>query len=149
MQTPTVSTSWPFLWRAGTVPSYFQPWNPDQGLAYPLKILFSKNSNFTFALCRLIQGTLVTIVGRLTDSKPFAQFPNRDKTLLIVLVNVVRFFCGSMFPDEPGDADPVVSATNWDYAATAALAGMFTLVFQEPSVNMERFASEPERDGEP
>ena len=69
---------------------------------------------------------------------------------MIVLVSVVRFLGGTMLPEELGDTNPVMSATNWDYAATATLAGMFALVVQEPSVNMERFASEePERDGEP
>ena len=53
-----------------------------------------------------------------------------------------------MLPDEPGNTYAVVYTTNWDYAATAALAGVFALIFQEPLVNVGRFASEPERDGE-
>jgi hypothetical protein len=39
---------------------------------------------------------------------------------------------------------------NRDYAATAALAGMFALIFKEPLVNMGSLASEDlERNGEP
>lgn len=54
-----------------------------------------------------------------------------------------------MLPHELGDTDPVVPATDWDYAATAALAGMLDLIFQEPLVNVGKFASkDPERDGE-
>ena len=55
-----------------------------------------------------------------------------------------------MLPEKIGDTDPVVSTTNRDYAATAALTGMFALIFQEPLVDKRRFtAEEPERDGEP
>jgi hypothetical protein len=69
---------------------------------------------------------------------------------LIILVNVVRFFGGTVLPDELGDTYPVVSATNWDYTAAAALAGMFALIFQDPSVDEGSLASdEQERDGEP
>jgi hypothetical protein len=55
---------------------------------------------------------------------------------LIVLVNVVRFFGGAVLPDELGDTYAVVSTTNWDYAATAALASVLALIFQEPLVNV-------------
>ena len=41
-----------------------------------LKILFSKYAYLTFALCRLIQDALVTIVGRLPNAEPFTQFPD-------------------------------------------------------------------------
>ena len=69
---------------------------------------------------------------------------------MIVLVNVVCFFGGTVLPDEPGDADPIMSAMDLDYAATTTLAGMFALVFQEPSIDVGSLASEhPERDGEP
>ena len=55
-----------------------------------------------------------------------------------------------MLPDELGDTYPVVSAMNWDYAAAAALAGMYALIFQEPLVNVESLAcKDPERDSEP
>jgi hypothetical protein len=55
-----------------------------------------------------------------------------------------------VLPDEPGDTYPIVSAMNRDYAATAALAGMFALIFKEPLVNMGSLASEDlERNGEP
>jgi hypothetical protein len=98
----------------------------------------------------LIQDTLIAIISSLPDPETFAKFANRDETLLIVLVNVVRLFGGTMLPDELGDAYPVMSAMDRDYAATATLAGMFALIFQEPLVNVGRFASEDsERDGEP
>ena len=55
-----------------------------------------------------------------------------------------------MLPDELGDSRPVMSAMDWDYAATAALAGVLALVFQDPPVDKRRFTTEkPERDGEP
>jgi hypothetical protein len=55
-----------------------------------------------------------------------------------------------MLPDELGDTYAVVSTTNWDYAATAALAGIFALIFQEPSIDEGSPAcKDPERDGEP
>jgi hypothetical protein len=55
-----------------------------------------------------------------------------------------------MLPDELWDADPVVSAKNWDYMAATALAEMFALVFQEPLVNVGSLARKKlERDGEP
>ena len=55
-----------------------------------------------------------------------------------------------MLPDELGDADPVVSTMDWDYAAATALASVLALIFQEPPVDIGRFAIEdPERDGEP
>jgi hypothetical protein len=143
-------TSRPSLWRRGSVPFHFQPWNPDQGLAYQPKILFGKNSYLTFALCRLIQDSLIAIVGRWPNIETPTKLANRDQALLIVLVNVVRLFRGTVLPDELGDAYPIMSAMDWDYAATAALAGIFALVFQEPSVNKRRFTTEkPERDGEP
>jgi hypothetical protein len=129
---------------------YFESRDPDKGLAYPLKILFGKYPNLALSLWLLIQDTLISIVGRLPDPETFAQLPDRDETLLIVLVNVMRLFGGTMLPNEPRDTYPVVSAMNWDYAATTALAGMFALIFQEPLVDKRRFTTEdPERDGEP
>jgi hypothetical protein len=93
---------------------------------------------------------LISIVGRLPNTETPAKLTNRDESLLIVLVNVVGFFGGTVLPDELGDTNPVVSATDWDYAATAALADMLALVFEDPLVSMQRFPTEePERDGKP
>jgi hypothetical protein len=75
---------------------------------------------------------------------------NCDESLLIVLVNVVRLFGSPMLPDELGDAYPVMSAIDLDYAAAAALAGMLPLIFQEPPVNLGSLACEElERNDEP
>jgi hypothetical protein len=140
----------PFLWRRGSVPFHFQPWNPDQGLAYQPKILFGKNSYLTFALCRLIQDSLIAIVGRWPNIETPTKLANRDEPMLIVLVNVVCFFGGTVLPYEFWDALPVVSAMNRDYTATAALTGMLALIFQEPPVDVGSLAcKDPERDGEP
>jgi hypothetical protein len=69
---------------------------------------------------------------------------------LIILVNVVRLLCRTVLPDELGDTDAVVSTTNRDYAATAALAGMFALIFKNPPIDMGSLAcKDSERDGEP
>jgi hypothetical protein len=55
-----------------------------------------------------------------------------------------------MLPDELGNTYTVAYTTNWDYAATAALAGVFALIFQEPLVNVRSLAcKDPETDGEP
>ena len=55
-----------------------------------------------------------------------------------------------MLPNELWDTDPVVSAMNWDYAATAALAGMFALILKNPSIDVGSLAcKDSERDGEP
>lgn len=121
----------------------------DQGPANPLKILLGKHSYLAFSLCGQVKHTLITIIRRLPNSKALTQLADRDETLLIVLINVVRFFGGTVLPDEPGDTDAVVSSMNWDYAAAATLAEMFALIFQEPSIDMGRFTSELERDGEP
>jgi len=54
-----------------------------------------------------------------------------------------------VLPDELRDTHAVVSTMNWDYAATAALAGMFALIFKEPLVNVGSPAcKDQERDGE-
>ena len=69
---------------------------------------------------------------------------------MIVLINVVRLFGRTALPYELGDAYAVVSSTNWDYAATAAVAGMLALIFQEPLVNEGSLVCEElERNGEP
>jgi hypothetical protein len=57
-------------------------------------------------------------------------------------MNVVGFFSGTVLPNELGDTYQVVSAMNWDYATTAALAEMFALIFQDPPVDMGRFTTE-------
>jgi hypothetical protein len=93
-------------------------------------------------LCSPIKHALIPIVSRLPNAKAPTQLANRDETLLIVLMNVVSFLSGTVLPDELGDAYAVVSTMNWDYAATAALAGMFALIFQEPLVNMGSLACE-------
>jgi hypothetical protein len=118
-----------FLWRRGSVPGYFEPWNPDQGFAYPLKILFRKNPYLAFSLWGPIKHTLVTIVSSLPNPEALAKLANFDEALLIVLKNVVRFFGGTVLPDEFGDTYPVVPTTNWDDATTAALACMLALIF--------------------
>jgi hypothetical protein len=65
-------------------------------------------------------------------------------------MNVVHLFGGAVLPDEFRDADPIMSAKDRDYAATAALAGMFTLVFENPSIDMDSLAcKDPEMNGEP
>jgi hypothetical protein len=91
--------------------------NPKQGPSDFQKVPFSKNSNFTFALCQLIQDTLISIVGRWPNIETPTKLAYRDETLLIVLVNVVRLFGGTVLPEKLGDTYAVVSTTNWDYAA--------------------------------
>jgi hypothetical protein len=55
-----------------------------------------------------------------------------------------------MLPDELWNTYAVVYTTNWDYAATAALASILALIFEEPLVNVGSLACKKlERDGEP
>ncbi len=56
---------------------------------------------------------------------------------------------GTVFPDELGNTYAVVSTMNRDYAATAALAGILALGFEDPFIDVGSLACEhPERDGE-
>ena len=130
--------------------SHFRSWNPDQHPTDPLKILFGKKPYFAFSLRSPIKPTLIPIVRRLPDLETPAKFAHGDEALLIVLMNVVRLFGGMVLPDEVGNTYTVVYTTIWDYTATAALADMFAMIFQEPLVNVESLAcKDPERDGEP
>lgn len=87
---------------------HFKSWNPDQGLAYPLKTLFGKYPYLALLLCGRVKDALITIVSRLPDPEAFAKLANRDEAPLIILVDVVCFLGGTMLPNELGDTYAVI-----------------------------------------
>lgn len=75
-------------------------------------------------------------LGYLANPETSAKLAYHDEVLLIMRVNVVGLFGCTVLPDKLGDNYAVVSTTNWNYAATAALEEMFALIFQEPAIDV-------------